>query len=108
MNLAINDRRTFNLTALFVVLGALFGVLVALVSVQISNQVSDDVIFLDRGEDGVIVLLQGNDELSSELEAALEKIRKLKRLQDNAPIPADNRAIMPPKPASSGTVFIDI
>lgn len=108
MNLAINDRRTFNLTLLFVILGAAFGVLVALLSLQFFKAGGDNVLLLDRGGEGIIIVLNPNEELANALQTALEEIRQLERLQADAPIPADNWTIVPPKSSSSEPVFIDI
>jgi hypothetical protein len=106
MNLAINDRHTFKVTALFVILGILFGVSVAFISVlgKSSIQYHEGLVEAANNND-VLIVLRADKVLAMQLQAALEQMKDLDRGYQT---PTDRRIIMPTKQSSRGPRTIDL
>jgi hypothetical protein len=108
MNLAINDRRTSNVTALFVVLGILFGVSVAFLSAPTNSDIKDHKELVDEAGEDVLIVLRADKVLAAQLQAALEQMRELDGGYRVDLVPTDRRIIVPLKQPSRQLHTIDI
>lgn len=108
MNLTINDRHTYKMTALFVVLGILFGVSVAFLSTTSNNRIEDYKGSLEEVDGDVLIVLRADRVLAKQLQAALQQMRELDRDYRVDLVPADRRIIVPSKQPSRQSQTIDI
>lgn len=107
MNLAINDRQAFRVTALFVILGILFGVSVAFISASSKSSIKQHEGLVEETNDDVLIVLRADKVLAMQLQAALEQMKDLNPGY-RVMVPTDRRIIVPSKQPFQGPRTIDI
>lgn len=108
MNLTINDRQTCRITALFIVLGILFGVSVALLSATSNSSIKYYDGFVQEVGEDVLIVLRADKVLAKQLKAALQQMKEMDRGYEFDVVPADRRIIAPSKQPSRQSRTIDI
>jgi hypothetical protein len=106
MNLAINDRHTFRVTALFVVLGILFGVSVAFWSASSKSTIEQRLV--EEADGDVLIVLRADKVLAKQLQAALQQMKERYRGYRVDLVPADRQIIVPAKQPPGEIQTIDI